>query len=127
MLISSTGGPYRRQDVSGRCPICGARNATCGGPTSHVPIDIPSQQIDIPSQQEEGGVSGPLRIYHVKIAGRRVLFRLSQTDAQRLAGTPASGEADREAAEASTEATAEKARQPSNKAKTPPNKAQPAP
>jgi hypothetical protein len=115
VLISSTGGPYRRQDAAGRCPVCGEKNATCGGPTNHVPIDIPTQP------RQEDGVSGPLRIYKVDVAGRRVLFRLNQTDAQRLGGTPAPG-TDADAASTSDQPTGEKSRQPPNKARTPPNK-----
>jgi hypothetical protein len=117
VLISSTLGPYRRHDAAGRCPVCSTRNAACGGPTAHVPIDIPTEQ------QQEARMAGPLRIYHVSVAGRKVLFRLNPTDAQRLGGAPASG------AEPDTSGTPqdaeEKARQPANKAKTPPNKAQP--
>jgi len=114
-LISSTLGPYRRQDPAGRCPICGARNANCGGPTNHVPIDIPTQL------RQEDGVSGPLRIYHVNVAGRRVLLRLNQTEAQRLGGAPATGQ-ESDASTAPNNPAEEKTRQPPNKARTPHNK-----
>ncbi|MFI5685900.1 hypothetical protein [Streptomyces sp. NPDC051636] len=66
---------FIHRNAGGRCP-CGAENATCGPPSSVVPVD---QLIE-----EVAAVSGPLKKYKVVRGGVETVMKLSDDDAKRL-------------------------------------------
>ncbi|MFJ1657163.1 hypothetical protein [Streptomyces anthocyanicus] len=66
---------FIHRNAGGRCP-CGAEDATCGPPSSVVPVD---QLIE-----EVPAVSGPLKKYRVTRNGVETLMKLSDADAKRL-------------------------------------------
>lgn len=66
---------FIHRNAGGRCP-CGAENATCGPPSSVVPVD---QLIE-----EVPAVSGPLKKYKVTRGGVETVMKLSDDDAKRL-------------------------------------------
>lgn len=66
---------FIHRNAGGRCP-CGAENATCGPPSSVVPVD---QLIE-----EVPAVSGPLKKYRVTRGGVETVMKLSDADAERL-------------------------------------------
>lgn len=66
---------FIHRNAGGRCP-CGAENATCGSPSSVVPVD---QFIE-----EVPAVSGPLKKYRVTRNGVETVMKLSDDDAKRL-------------------------------------------
>jgi hypothetical protein len=69
---------FIHRNAGGRCP-CGAENATCGPPSSVVPVD---QLIE-----EVAAVSGPLKKYRVTRGGVETVMKLSDADAARLGVT----------------------------------------
>lgn len=70
---------FIHRNAGGRCP-CGAENATCGPPSSVVPVD---QLIE-----EVPAVSGPLKKYKVTRGGVETVMKLSDDDAKRLGVGP---------------------------------------
>ena len=68
--------------LRGRCPVCGAANCRCGGPTDVVPVD---------ERMEVRQMRGPL----VRIPGRRPgeFVKVTEEEARRLGHLPAENKA----------------------------------
>lgn len=66
---------FIHRNAGGRCP-CGAENATCGPPSTVVPVDQLLEEV--------AAVSGPLKKYRVTRGGVATVMKLSDADAARL-------------------------------------------
>lgn len=107
MIVGSAGGG---------CPLCGAKHAACGQPSTSTPVDA--------FIRREPGV-GPVRKYKVTVNGSETVLKLNDEDAKaypdaQLVDEPASQVAGDEdtAAEAKSRTAGNKARGAANKADT---------
>lgn len=84
MLINSDG-------VKGRCPVCGAPDCRCGGPTTVIPVDERTRKADVSGKLVDIpiGKGRAIRMYEEEAIRRGLLPGKKAEPAQNKKRTPA--------------------------------------